>query len=541
MGSLLSKAQILFQALAQLKKTYDLLYRRLETSPGLPVPNPTQSLWTFPPAPIPSGTEPPHLPDYADIVVIGSGITGASVVYNLLAREQGLKIVMLEAREVCSGATGRNGGHINPSLYEDYNELKNAHGEHVAKLMLAFRLAHFSELWRIAVEEDIFKESQIRETEHLETYTCRKSFEEAKVKLADWRTDMPAESRTFVVHEGEEAIKIYHLSGQVVGCISSTGGAMHPYRFVTSLLSVLLTRHADGFQIFTRTPCTSITSGDNNDALYTVKTPRGALRTPHVVHATNGWCSHLLPALRMKIVPARAAMSAQRPGSALHPATRDGARSFIFYRGSAGYDYLTQLPTGEHELMFGGGWAQACDDGLPEIGIADDGLVNHTSQSYLAGALPQYFGLENWGAEVAAREEGNARRDGDGDGDGGVRWGAGRTKAQWSGILGISADMLPWVGRIPKKLSGRTPPKSQAFRDQVKEEHGSRLAAPGEWMSAGYTGEGMVHAWLSGKALAHMILGREDEIRDWFPDIFRVSEKRWKEAQFDNLIGKFMQ
>ena len=89
-------------------------------------------------------------------------------------------------------------------------------------------------------------------------------------------------------------------------------------------------------------------------------TPRGALLTPHVVHATNGWASHLLPPLRAKIAPVRGSMSAQRPGRTLAPSTRAGGRSFVFYRAGAGYDYLTQLPTGAGadtgELMFGGGW-----------------------------------------------------------------------------------------------------------------------------------------------------------------------------------------
>ncbi|KAK0456846.1 hypothetical protein EV421DRAFT_2013888 [Armillaria borealis] len=48
------------------------------------------------------------------------------------------------------------------------------------------------------------------------------------------------------------------------------------------------------------------------------------------------------------------------------------------------------------------------------------------------------------------------------------RW---RVKKVWSGVLGISADGLPWRR---------------------------------EWITAGYSGEGMVHAWMSGKALVYM-------------------------------------
>ena len=51
----------------------------------------------------------PELPSYAEIVIVGSGITGASAARYLAedARADGLSVVMLEARQACWGATGR--------------------------------------------------------------------------------------------------------------------------------------------------------------------------------------------------------------------------------------------------------------------------------------------------------------------------------------------------------------------------------------------------------------------------------------------------
>lgn len=109
--------------------------------------------------------------------------------------------------------------------------------------------------------------------------------------------------------------------------------------------------------------------------------------------------------------------------------------------------------------------------------------------------------------------------------------------------MGISADLLPWVGRVPETLAQRTA-TTLAVGPADDKEKGERvlphLAESGEWIAAGYSGEGMVHAWMSGKALAHMILDKDDEIREWFPDILRVTEKRWKEANVENLIQRFM-
>lgn len=105
MGNVISRAKLIIGAVYIVNKTLDTLDERLKKSPGLPVPNPSLPFWTIPKATISSGKQP--LPDYADIVVIGSGITGASFVYNALETDASVRVVMLEAREVCSGATGR--------------------------------------------------------------------------------------------------------------------------------------------------------------------------------------------------------------------------------------------------------------------------------------------------------------------------------------------------------------------------------------------------------------------------------------------------
>lgn len=78
-------------------------------APGLPRADPTISYWQDPPDAIADLRSTPSLPKVADIVVIGSGISGACIAYNILECSPGAKVVMLEARQACSGATGRNG------------------------------------------------------------------------------------------------------------------------------------------------------------------------------------------------------------------------------------------------------------------------------------------------------------------------------------------------------------------------------------------------------------------------------------------------
>ena len=91
-------------------------------------------------------------------------------------------------------------------------------------------------------------------------------------------------------------------------------------------------------------------------------------------------------------------MTAQRPGAGLSPSTLDGRRSWVFYDKHIGYDYLTQLPTGERELMFGGGFFQGGDDGLSELGTFDDSKLMLESLRTFPG--PYHFSLEISTAEL---------------------------------------------------------------------------------------------------------------------------------------------
>ena len=105
MGNFVSRTKLVVGGAYVLNKFIGIVLKRIDEGPGIPVPNPTLPFWTIPQSDISS--EGKEIPAYADVVVIGSGITGTSFAYNALKLDGSLKIVMLEARSVCSGATGR--------------------------------------------------------------------------------------------------------------------------------------------------------------------------------------------------------------------------------------------------------------------------------------------------------------------------------------------------------------------------------------------------------------------------------------------------
>lgn len=77
-----------------------------------PVAGPTFSYWRKDGGHLENFRSTPDLPRVQDIVIIGSGLTGAACAYYISQTAGSSSIpttTVLEAREVCSGATGRNG------------------------------------------------------------------------------------------------------------------------------------------------------------------------------------------------------------------------------------------------------------------------------------------------------------------------------------------------------------------------------------------------------------------------------------------------
>jgi glycine/D-amino acid oxidase-like deaminating enzyme len=293
-------------------------------------------------------------------------------------------------------------------------------------------------------------------------------------------------------------IQDLQLSSHTVGAITGPAGAVWPYRLVTRLLARLQEEHGSAFSLQTNTPVTSIsisepTSSDSHP--YLITTSRGTIRARHVVHCTNSHVGHLVPGFRGRVVPVRGQMSAQGPGSKfVLTDSSAGTRSWLFSY-AQGFDYLTQLPASSGSLMmFGGGLGQTPHRGVEEAGVAADDALNLHAEIHLTGAMPAVFGKENWGTSEGVKD-------------------------MWTGIMGFAADGFPWVGEVPGSLT-RRPLTADA--------------GAGEWAAVGFSGEGMVHAWGSGKALAMMLLEREGKVEaahaaeeiGLLPDQLKITDER---------------
>ncbi|PHH78016.1 hypothetical protein CDD80_7478 [Ophiocordyceps camponoti-rufipedis] len=471
------------------------LLSRLSSAPGLPVPHPTEPYWL---------SDPPHaeardaLPATADIVIIGSGIAAAATVHALLELEPDLRVVVLEARRLCSGATGRNGGHVKVVPYHELSRLALRFGHQTARRLVRFQLMHLPALLRLGAR---YPEAEVREVETSDFFVDVQDWHAAQREVEAMRPWLPDTG-----------------AGPVIaGAVSYTAGALWPYRLVTSVWHELRSRHAATLSICTQTPVEAV---EKNDCSLLVRCKSGSTITArHVVHATNAYAGQLVPLLRRRLTGVLGHMTAQRPGPTF-PADAHGRRSWsVIYPSSEGFDYATQRPDradgSPGDVLLGGGLFRSLDGGLDQMGVWDDSRLDPLPLMHLRGSLSAIFQPES----SASAEPG----------------------ATWSGIMGFTGDGLPLVGRLPDHQT-RTNKRKKKTTDGR------------QWVIAGFNGEGMVWAWLSGAALAVMLAGRENEalppgeggrpggkLAEWFPgEELAVDKARLRRAELRNLAGLVM-
>lgn len=427
---------------------------------GLPCPNSSASFWhSEPNAFLLNHRTTSDLPSHADVIIIGSGITGANVARYLAESSTSFSVLMLEAREVCWGATGRNGGHCQPLLFDRSPDVA------------AFEVRNVA-----AVKDYITREGIQAHTEWRDVTACRTFWDEGlfdecvgeieKLRAADPETG--AKVRIVQANEQQEMKKHRVRSGCVGVTLTEGAAQLWPYKLVTYMIEKLV---RDGeLNVQTNTPVLKLSAGSGKYR-HSVETPRGSVEARHVVLATNGYTSALLPeSFTQLIVPVRHEMSALHPPAEMQDRLPNSYGMVGYAAGNPDHDdYLIHRPfnndvsghrRGGH-LMFGGGRGKAT---YGSVGISDDNIIDPGSAEYLYTSLPKMLDLGSDKPLVISHV--------------------------WTGVTGYSIDNMPWVGRVPVDASGNK------FKD-------------GMWLCGGYTGHGMPNATLCAKAVVEMLLGEE--------------------------------
>ncbi|KAF4630861.1 hypothetical protein G7Y89_g7275 [Cudoniella acicularis] len=396
----------------------------------LPHPSPTTSYWQDPPdaelADFLSSETVPN--EVVGTLIIGSGITGAGVAWNLLQNaDKKERIVMLEARQACSGATGRNGGHTKAASYRSFPSNVEALGLSGAMKIVRLEYANIRAVHAFAAEHKIDCESRSCDTVDIiydqaqwdECVSAIQLIQESFTEEGD--SEGVARYQLWGAEEAKEKflVKGKGVEGEpVLGAVSYEAGSLSAYKFVIGLLKLCLKAT---LEFFTNTPATKLTKGDGG--IWDVETPRGVVRARRVVLATNGYTGFISNKFQGSIVPLRGQITAHRPSSNMPKSGLETTYSFIY---SNGYEYMIPRPQTSPfagDIIIGGGLVKASNEGVSEFGTTDDSSLNTEISSYLRKTTTSYFG-ESWGDDD---KEGRIRR-------------------EWTGIMGYSADGFPFVG-----------------------------------------------------------------------------------------------
>ena len=210
MGSIFSSLTESRKATRELNAIYAAAAQRANSSPGKPVAGPTASLWQEPPSAL-AQHKSPSLPEEVDVLIIGSGITACSIAYHLFHRSDDRPqptVAIIEARELCSGATGRNAGMIKVVPYLEWGTLVKRFGRSSAFDIMRFRMGHFQNILEFAEKEGLEEIAAVREVESIDVYGDAEAWGKAKEKLRIWLEAFPDQKDKWRAVEAEEARKV---------------------------------------------------------------------------------------------------------------------------------------------------------------------------------------------------------------------------------------------------------------------------------------------------------------------------------------------
>jgi gamma-glutamylputrescine oxidase len=241
-----------------------------------------------------------------DVVVIGGGVTGCSCALTLAGA--GVRVRVHEAREIASGASGRNGGFALRGGAPAYDVAREQFGADAA-----------SRLWRLT-------EQYLDRLETLAGDAFRRVGSLRLAADAEERGSLRAEHDA--LREDGFAVEWLddHLAGRYHGAIAHPGdGALQPARWVRRLGRLAAEAGAD-VREHSRV-------GSLNE-----------LDADHVVVATDGYGEGLLPELDAAITPTRGQVVVTEPLERLLYDRPHYARQ--------GFDYWQQTP--DRRLVVGG-------------------------------------------------------------------------------------------------------------------------------------------------------------------------------------------
>lgn len=249
---------------------------------------------------VPGPATPPLVGDMrADVVVVGAGFTGLSAALHLA--EQGTDVRVLEANEVGWGASGRNGGQVNPGLKFDPDQIEADFGAGMGRRMAAFSGAAPQRVFDLIERHQIVCEAR-------RDGTIRAAKSERNARAVRRSADAWAAGGAPVRFLDRDAVAAATGTGRYLcGMADPRGGNLNPLGYARGLARAA---QGAGARIHAGSPALRMERADGG---WRVTTPGGSVAADWLALCTNGYTDKLWPGLRRSIVPVFSMIAATEP------------------------------------------------------------------------------------------------------------------------------------------------------------------------------------------------------------------------------------
>jgi len=261
--------------------------------------SPPETVWRLTAPVLPPMSPLTELVD-TDVAIVGGGFTGLMAAITL--REQGRRVIVVDATEPGWGASGRNNGQVIPGFKWDPRELVARFGHDKGTKLAAWGGAA-PDLVFSTIDKHGIQCSPVRKGWIQPAYTDI-AVKRIATRCADWATlGAPVE-----MLDPDDLARLLGTPIFLSAWLDRRGGSINPLAYARGLARVALDL---GARVHTGTSAVSM---KRTGAVWTLDCATGAsIRAPQVVVATAAYADDLVPGLRRAMVPVRTAQVATAP------------------------------------------------------------------------------------------------------------------------------------------------------------------------------------------------------------------------------------